>query len=322
MANWNLPVKSGGHMEKPSKIYFQTMTKYDAEERLAKDDLILIPIGSTENHGKAGPYGEDTFIVTRIAEMAAQRTGCTVAEPMWYGSHPFHHIGQPGTVPLPDNVFADHIRSMISGFWNTGFRKQVFLSMHGQEYALPSAIQELGKKYQVPAIIIFVDLPRVMGTALKDKAHGGPFETPFQHADEAETSISMALFPELCQLEHAEDTTLKGFLPPGHVDRGGDIYGHPIPGHCIVGGTGIECVTFPEGVLGKASLAEPSKAYKAIENVLDYLVKLHDDILGRFPAGQLPPIELMSQRGKEEVEALLKGPTNGGRHLYTVAWPS
>jgi creatinine amidohydrolase/Fe(II)-dependent formamide hydrolase-like protein len=322
MSTWNLPIKGGGHMEKPSKIYFQTMTKYDAEERLTKDDVILIPIGSTENHGKAGPYGEDTYIVTRIAEMVAQRTGCTVAMPMWYGSHPFHHIGQPGTVPLPDNVFCDHIRSMISGFWNTGFRKQIFLSMHGQEYALPSAIQEWGKRYQVPAVIIFVDLPRVMGKDLMDKAHGGPFETPFQHADEAETSISMALFPEFCQLEHAEDTVLKGFLPPGHVDRGGDIYGNPIPGHCIVGGGGIECVTFPEGVLGKASLAEPSKAFKAVENACDYLVKLHDDILAKFPVGQLPPINLMTQRSEEEVQALLRGPTKGGRHLYTVAWPS
>jgi len=283
---------------------------------------ILIPIGSTENHGNAGPYGEDTFIVTRIAELVARKVGCTVAMPMWYGSHPFHHIGQPGTVPLSDDVFTAHIRAMISGFWNAGFRKQIFLSMHGQEYALPSAIQEWGKKYQVPAIVIFLDLPRIMGTDLKDKEHGGPFETPFQHADEAETSISMALFPELCQPEHAENTALKGFLPPGHVDRGGDIYGNPIPGHCIIGGTGIECVTFPEGVLGKAKLADPSKAKKAIENVLNYMVKLHNDIMERFPVGKLPDIKLMTQRDEREVELLLKGPLNGGKHIYTVAWPS
>ncbi|MFZ3109287.1 MAG: 3-dehydro-scyllo-inosose hydrolase [Rectinemataceae bacterium] len=309
-------------MDKPSKIYFQTMTKHDAEERLKTNDLIIIPIGSTENHGAAGPYGEDTFIVTRIAEMVAEKVGCTVAMPMWYGSHPFHHIGQPGTVPLPDNVFTDHLRAMISGFWNTGFRKQIFISLHGQEYALPSAIQEWGKKYQVPAIVIFLDLPRIMGQDLMDKAHGGPFETPFQHADEAETSISMALFPELCRKDLAEDTTVKGFLPPGHVDRGGDIYGHPIPGHCIIGGTGIECVTFPEGVLGKATLADPAKATKAIEKVLDYMVKLIGDIMERFPVGVLPDAKLMSQRDEKEIEALLKGPLKGGKHLYTIAWPS
>jgi creatinine amidohydrolase len=320
MAEWNFP--NEGHMDKPSKIYYQNMTKFDVEERLKKNDLIIMPIGSTENHGAAGPFGEDTFIVTRIAEMVAEKVGCTVAMPMWYGSHPFHHIGQPGTVPLPDTVFIDHIKSMISGFWNTGFRKQIFISMHGQEYALPVAIQEWGKKYQVPAMVMFVDLPRVMAQALMDKAHGGPFDNPFQHACEAEQSSSLALFPEFGQQEHAEGTTVKGFLPPGHVDRGGDIYGNPIPGHCIIGGTGIECVTFPEGVLGKPTLADPKKARLAIENVLNYLVKLHTDIFERFPVGKLPEGRLMSQRDPAEIEALLKGPLKGGKHLYTIAWPS
>jgi len=87
MGNWKLPPE-GGHMDKPSKIYFQTMTKKDVEERLKKNDIILIPLGSTENHGAAGPYGEDIFMVTRMAEEIAKATGCTVAHPVCYGSHP------------------------------------------------------------------------------------------------------------------------------------------------------------------------------------------------------------------------------------------
>ena len=159
MSQWNFPPK-GGYMEAPKKMYFQTMTKLDVAERLKKDDVIIIPVGSTENHGAAGPIGEDTFMVTRIAEM--------VAEKVWYGSHPFHHIGQPCTIPLPDSVFIDFLRAIITGFWNTGFRKQIFISLHGQEYSLPVAIQEWGKKYQVPAMLYFVDIPRVMGQTLDD----------------------------------------------------------------------------------------------------------------------------------------------------------
>lgn len=320
MSEWKFP--NEGCLEKPNKMYYHTMTKKDVEERLKLNDVIIIPVGSTENHGNAGPMGEDTFIVTRIAEMVAEKTGCTIASPIWYGSHPFHHIGQPGTVPIPDNVFSDMLRSIISGYWNTGFRKQIFISLHGQEYIIPSAIQEWGKKYQVPAVIYFVDVPRVMGQTLMDKAHGGPFETPFQHADEAETSISLALFPEFCDMTNAEDTSVKGFLPAGHVDRGGDIYGHPIPGHCAIGNCGIECETFPEGVLGKATLADALKATASIEKTCDYLLKLHTDLLNTFPVGILPDAKLMSQRDPKEIEALLKGPLNGGKHLYTIAWPS
>lgn len=93
MAEWSFP--NAGQMESANKMYYQTMTKRDVEQRLEKDDVIIIPVGSTENHGNSGPIGEDTFIVSRIAEMVAEKVGCTVAEPVWYGSHPFHHIGQP-----------------------------------------------------------------------------------------------------------------------------------------------------------------------------------------------------------------------------------
>jgi creatinine amidohydrolase/Fe(II)-dependent formamide hydrolase-like protein len=320
MSNWTLPPK-GGHFDKPDKIYLQTMTKKDMEERLAKNDILIVPVGSTENHGAAGPIGEDTFIVTRMAEEIAKATGCTVAHPLCYGSHPYHHLGQPATVVIPDDVFSDYIRAMIAGFWNTGFRKQIWMSIHGQEYIIPSAINEFGKRYQVPAMVIFVDVPRVMGQTLMDKAHGGPYDNPFRHADEAETSVSMALFPEMCKLEDAEDNTPWGFLPEGHVDKGGDIYNYPIPGHCHIGCGGIECVIYPEGVIGKPSLADPNKAYKSVETYMDYVKKLHDDILAKFPPGVLPESKYLSQRPTEEIEALLKGPRKGGRHLYTVAFP-
>jgi 3-dehydro-scyllo-inosose hydrolase len=35
----------------------------------------------------------------------------------------------------------------------------------------------------------------------------------------------------------------------------------------------------------------------------------------------LPPAEKTTQRDPKEVEALLKGPLNGGKHLYTIAYP-
>jgi creatinine amidohydrolase len=320
MGKWKFPPE-GGHMDKPSGIYLQTMTTKGVEDRLEKNDIIIIPVGSTENHGGHGPIGEDTFLVTRMAEEVAKATGCTVAEPIWYGCHPFHHLGQPGTVVIPDQVLSDYLRAVMAGLWNTGFRKQIYMSLHGQEFIVPSAIHEFGKRYQVPAVLIYLDIPPIMGDAIKDKEHGGPFETPFRHACEAEQSLSLALFPELCQPENAEDTTPWGFFPEGHIDKGGDVYHYPIPGHCQVGGTGIECVVYPEGAIGKPSLATAEKGYRAIEVFLDYLKKLHDDILAKFPPGVLPEIQYMTQRNKEDMEALLRGPTKGGKHIYTIAFP-
>ncbi|HIP92715.1 MAG TPA: creatininase family protein, partial [Thermotoga sp.] len=53
--------------------------------------------------------------------------------------------------------------------------------------------------------------------------------------------------------------------------------------------------------------------------LLDYLEKLVRDIMDRFPPGKLPPIDKMTQKPKEEVEAALKEPlTEGWRNIYTI----
>jgi hypothetical protein len=118
------------------------------------------------------------------------------------------------------------------------------------------------------------------------------------------------------------DTKTWGFLPEGHIDKGGDIYNYPIPGQSHIGGGGVEFALYPEGVLGRPSLAKAEKAYQAIQNYLDYVVRLHNDILAKFPPGVLPEAKYMTQRDREEIELLLKGPDRGGKHLYTIAWPS
>ncbi len=125
MTDWNLPPK-GGHMDLPDGIYLQNMNIAEIKERVKKNDVVIIPVGSTENHGPAACIGEDTFLVTRMAELVAQKTGCTVAQPIWYGSHPYHHVGMPGTIIVPEEIFKGLLRSVITGLWNMGLRKQIF----------------------------------------------------------------------------------------------------------------------------------------------------------------------------------------------------
>ncbi len=308
-------------MDKASGIYFQNMTASEVEERLKKNDLIIIPIGSTENHGPHACYGEDTFLVTRMAELVAQKTGCTVAQPIWYGSHPYHHMGMPGTIIVDDDVFKAVIRSVMAGFWNAGFRKQILLNGHGQEYVIPSAIHQFAKKYQVPGIFINLNWYHAIPQYCKDKAHGGPFETPFIHADECETSFSLALFPEMIKMEKAVDTKPRGYLPEKHIDKAGCLYQRPIRWYDHVGCGPIEVVAYPEGVVGKATLAKAEKARNGLINLLDYMVELINDIMERFPPGKLPPIDEITQRPRDEIEAVIKGPARGGRSIYTLAYP-
>ncbi|MFX1354515.1 MAG: creatininase family protein, partial [Promethearchaeota archaeon] len=60
MGKWNLPAK-GGHLDLADGIYLQNMNIVEIRERIEKNDWIIIPVGSTENHGPAACIGEDTF---------------------------------------------------------------------------------------------------------------------------------------------------------------------------------------------------------------------------------------------------------------------
>ncbi len=320
MSKWDLPPK-GGIMDKPQGIYLQTMSITEIQERLKKNDVIIVPLGSTENHGGAACIGEDTFLVTRMAELIAEKTGCTVAEPIWYGSHPYHHVGMPGSIIVPEVHFKGMIRAVIAGLWNMGFRKQILLNGHGQEYVIPSAIHEWAKNYQLPAVICNVNWYHAIPEHCMDKEHGGPFDTPFIHADEAETSFSMVLFPEMIKLENATDNKPVGWMPEGHVDKAGNIYQKPIKWYGQVGFGPIEVSAYPEGNVGWPSKGTFEKGKPGIEALLDYLEKLVNDILKTFPPGKLPPIEGITQRDPKEVMEYIKGPLNGGKSIYELRYP-
>jgi len=227
----------------------------------------------------------------------------------------------PGTVVVDDDDFKALIRAVMAGLWNAGFRKQILLNGHGQEYVIPSAIHQFAKKFQVPGVFLNLNWYHAIPDRVKDKEHGGPFETSFLHADEVETSFSLALFPELIHMEDAADTTPRSYLPPKHIDKAGNVYQMPIEWYSQVGAGPIEIVAYPEGVVGKATLAKAEKAKMGVEELLNYMVELHDDILKKFPAGVLPPMNEVSQRPREELEELVKGPLRGGRHIYTIAYP-
>lgn len=315
MSKWQLPA-TGGNMEVNNGIYYQNMTNKDVAERLKTNDVILIPVGSTENHGPSAPYGEDTYLDTRLCEQVAKATGCTVAQPIWYGSHPYHHLGQKGTIMIPEEILADYLVYVFAGFWNAGFRKMIVVNGHGQDYVIPLAIHKFGKKFQVPAIILYTHFWNCAKEQLDTQENGGPYQTPFVHADEVEQSWCLELFPELIRQEDAIKVDAHPLLPAGHINNSAERGVGPIKWYNALGSTAMECIVQPQGVIGDARLADGEKARKGVEMTLDYLEKLVNDILERYPAGQLPPANLMTQRDPATVEAVLRGE----RHIYTLAY--
>jgi len=74
----------------------------------------------------------------------------------------------------------------------------------------------------------------------------------------------------------------------------------------------IEIKGTPEGVVGKATKGDPRKARRPMVAIMRYLTLVQDEILGRFPAGTLPPTDKVSLRDPEELAPYLKEPFSPG----------
>src|SRR5438046_2946499 len=66
-------------------VWLHELTWEDVDAYLQTDDIVIWPIGATEQHGPAGPLGVDSFVANALAEDAAKETGVLCVPPLWYG---------------------------------------------------------------------------------------------------------------------------------------------------------------------------------------------------------------------------------------------
>jgi creatinine amidohydrolase/Fe(II)-dependent formamide hydrolase-like protein len=306
--------------------YIQTTPRYKLIENRRKNDIVLIPVGCTENHGMHLPSATDTLFVSMICEgvrryTAKHRAGhINVAlPPINYGAHPYHHLGMPGTTIVREHVVRELLLDVMLGLWNDGFRKQIIINNHGQLWVLESAIQEFQKRFQLPGIFRVIDWHRAVREMFRTRERGGGWDTNFVHADESETSLALLLFPEMVNMQHAVDTEGKAYLPDGHFDKSVDPFNRPSRWSEGEGHFAIEIAATPEGVVGKATHGDARKAKRPMAAILRYLTLINDEILGVFPAGKLPPTEEVSLRTAAEMEPFLREPqSEGWRPVYAL----
>ena len=293
--------------------------------RKKKEDIVFLPVGSTENHGLHANSGLDTFMVTQILEGLRRYTAKQAKEvnlafpPLNYGGHPYHHIGMPGTVIMPEEVVKETLIYTMLGLWNDGYRKVVMINNHGHLWMLVTAVQEFMKRFQLPGIFQVLDWHRAVREFFTPIGRDDSLETNFIHADESETSVAMLLFPEMVDMSVVQDAEGESFLPEGHFDISVDPFRRPHRWSEGEGHFAIEIYGTPEGVVGKPSLAAARKAKRPIAAILKYLTLLNDQILEAFPAGTVPPVEKVTLRTAEEIKPFLKEPfSDGWKSVYEL----
>lgn len=309
-----------------ANCYIQTTPRHRLKERRRKNDLVFVPIGCSENHGDHCPTGHDTFQVTMFLEGIRRYTAKQGREvnlafpPLLYGGHPYHHIGMPGTIILPQEVVVETIIAVMLGLWEDGFRKIILVNNHGHLWNLVTAIHEFCKRYQLPGVFQVFDWHRTVREFFYPNS-GLPngIETGFVHAGECETSLGLYMFKDMIDMEYAVDTKPITYMADGWFENSVDNYKRPHRWDEGEGHAAIECKSTPEGVVGTPSLSDPNKAKRPIAAITKILIGLMDEILEKFPPGQVPPVEGMTMRTSEQMAPYLKEPqSEGWKSVYSL----
>lgn len=191
---------------------------------LAPVATVIIPLGSTEQHGPHLPVGTDSMIVTDVAERAAaiaSETIPVVVLPTQRFGFAHHHLSFGGTVSIDQQNYSQVLTSIGQSLATDGFTRIVFINGHGgnvnsMQQAIDRLAYECDLNVQVGGTSYW--------TCAADVLSGletGP--TP-GHAGSFETSCMLALHPQLVALDaipspEAELQPLSEIDLPGGIVR-------------------------------------------------------------------------------------------------------
>jgi creatinine amidohydrolase len=167
-------------------------------------DTIVIAFGATEQHGCHMPLATDALLGDHLARAVADRLDGFIAPTVRVGCSE-HHLGFPGTMSLGEETFHAVVGDLVRSLAGGGFRRIVLLPTHGGNFApLAAAVARLEEPERA-LVVALTDLGVLFQIAqLGEREHGVPLGEGGLHAGEWETSLLLAIHPELVRSEQAQ----------------------------------------------------------------------------------------------------------------------
>ena len=199
--------------------------------------IVLLPVGSCEQHGPHLPIGTDTIIATAVAEGACERLdGAVVAPPLTITASG-EHQGFPGTLSIgTDATVTVLVELARSADWA---RRIVLVNGHGGNATAVRRAVDTCRAEGREVVAWWPDL----------RSFAGPGDL---HAGHAETSILLALRPELVRTDDAA---------PGPTPQVADLVAH-----------GVRALS-PSGVLGDPTRASADDGRRILLALVDQCVE-------------------------------------------------
>jgi creatinine amidohydrolase len=257
---------------KPPTVFLGEMTDPEVSDFLADHQTVIVPTGSTEQHGPHGPLLTDVIVPTEVARRVAPRVGAAVAPSINYGlSYP--HTGFTGVVQVRIPTFMAVIEDLCVSLATVGFSRIIFLNGHyDNTYAIAYACAMAAER--MPAGVHAFPINYWDGMTADEAAeYFGPGTG--LHANRGETSAVLAINPALVDLDRANaemppfpEVTSQGpvhtaffFSAPGSVHR-----------------------ATRSGTWGDARQATAEYGERYLKVVVDATIRMIDDVERTFEA--------------------------------------
>jgi creatinine amidohydrolase len=250
----------------PRSVWLNELTWEEVEDYLKSGDLALLPIGSTEQHGPAGPLGVDSYAAIALAEDAAAQTGVVTTPPLWFGDSP-HHLAFPGTISLRSETLVAVVKDIVHSLARNGFRRFVIINGHkGTNLAPLTLACRALQEYELPQALFALTDPLFLCTKAAEIK-----DAPEHHAGELEISHVWYKYPHLIRQDK---------LPREGVALR-EVFSDYIRADLFGPAKGVTAEVFwnsrtqrrfaPTGSFSDSSAASPEKGKKYHDNMVDNL---------------------------------------------------
>jgi creatinine amidohydrolase len=248
------------------KLYLYQWTWAEVKAYLKKDSVIILPFGSTEQHGLHLPLGNDALVAIRLAEDAARITKTIVAPPCWYGWSP-HHMAYPGTISITPETLTRVLYEVLRSLIYHGFKRLVVINGHRLANLPPLQIAATRIRNETGAYVTIADpffLADTVSREIMESPPGG-----IGHAEELETSHMMHIFPDLVNIKKAVKN-----LPHKKKFHVPDPYVIADRAFTPSSLESFRKTTEPSGVTGDPTLSTAAKGKRLHKALVDNLVEL------------------------------------------------
>ena len=232
------------------KVLLHEMSWTEAKEYFTKNDTAILAVGSNEQHGPQNPLGTDHLIAKALAEETAQRTEILCLQVIPFGISS-HHKQFWGAIFISPKAFKNYVKEICLSLNYYGVKKIVIVNGHGGNRC---ALLEMARELREEGIFVSV----FQWWEAAGKLLPGSFEPEEEgHAAAEETSVNLALHPQIVSMNRAVDEE-----PRKHVAE--------------AKGISLPLVTVDEtssGVFGKSTTASAEKGKMVLETVVGELVK-------------------------------------------------